>query len=306
MSRPMLRAALLSGLVMVAAFAQVAVAQERMLEIQHALGTTRLEVPPQRVVAFDLGVLDSLERLGVDVVGVPKASLPAYLSRYLDARYTSVGSLTEPDFERIEVLRPDVIFISGRQSSHYAELSRLAPTIYMGIDTADYLASFESNMRLLGRVFGKQEQVEAELGRIRQSIERVRARAHGKTALVVLVTAGRLSAFGPGSRYGFVYDVLGLEPANDDIQVSTHGQPISFEFLLQEDPDYLLVIDRDAVVAGGGAQPARQVIENELVRHTRAYREGQIVYLDPSYWYLSGGGLDSFARMIADVAAVLR
>ena len=306
MSRPMLRAALLSGLVMVAAFAQVAVAQERMLEIQHALGTTRLEVPPQRVVAFDLGVLDSLERLGVDVVGVPKASLPAYLSRYLDARYTSVGSLTEPDFERIEVLRPDVIFISGRQSSHYAELSKLAPTVYMGVDTAHYLDSFEANMRLIGRIFGKQEQVEAELARIRASIERVRAQTQGKTALVVLVTAGRLSAFGPGSRYGFVYDVLGLEPANDDIQVSTHGQPISFEFLLQEDPDYLLVIDRDAVVAGGGAQPARQVIENELVRHTRAYREGQIVYLDPSYWYLSGGGLDSFARMIADVAAVLR
>lgn len=306
MSRRRLRAALWAGLAMVVALAQVAVAQERQLEIQHALGTTRLKVPPQRVVVFDLGVLDSLHRLGTDVVGVPKASLPAYLSRYLDPRYASVGSLTEPDFERIEMLQPDVIFISGRQSSHYAELSKLAPIVYMGVDTADYLRSFESNMRLLGRIFDKQEQVDAELSRIRQSIEHVKARARGKTALVVLVTGGRVNAFGPGSRYGFVYDVMGLEPANDDIQASTHGQPVSFEFLLQEDPEYLFVIDRDAVVAGGGAAPARQVIENELVRRTRAYREGHIVYLDPSYWYLSGGGLDSFARMIADVAAALR
>ena len=306
MPRPFSRAALVAALALAIAATSAVAAQAQVMEIRHALGSTRLQARPQRIVVFDLGVLDSLERLGIDVIGLPKASLPPYLSRYLDARYASVGSLTEPDFERIEALRPDVIFISSRQSAHYAELSKLAPTIYMGLDTANYLDSFESNMRLLGRIFGKQDAVEAELARIRQSINDVRARARGKTALVVLVTAGRLSAFGPGSRYGFVYDVLGFEPVSREIQVSTHGQPISFEFVVQKDPDYLFVIDRDAVVASGGAQPARQVVENALIRQTRAYREGHIVYLDPSYWYLSGGGLVSFSKMIDDIAAALR
>lgn len=38
---------------------------------------------------------------------------------------------------------------------------------------------------------------------------------------------------------------------------------------------------------------------------TRAYRNGHIVYLEPSYWYLSGGGLQSLAMMIADIEQAL-
>lgn len=277
------------------------------MEVNHALGTARVPVPPGRIVVFDMGVLDSLQRLGVEVSGVPKGFLPAYLAEYEDAAYASVGSLTEPDFEQVAALDPGVIFISARLASHYAELSRLGPTIYLGVDTADYLGSFERNMRLLGRLFGKESAVEAELARIRSAIQRIREQASGESALVVLVTGGAVSAFGPGSRYGFIYDVFGFRPVSDRIEASTHGQRISFEFILAGDPDYLFVIDRDAAVAsGGGARPARQVIENELVRHTKAYRNGHIVYLDPDTWYLSGGGLESFARMIADVEEALR
>ncbi len=72
------------------------------------------------------------------------------------------------------------------------------------------------------------------------------------------------------------------------------------------DPDYLFVIDRDAVVSGGAGQTARQVVENALVQLTRAYKNGNIVYLEPSYWYLSGGGLQSLTMMIDDVEQALQ
>src|SRR5690606_28748128 len=137
------------------------------------------------------------------------------------------------------------------------------------------------------------------------SIERVRNLAEGKTALLLLVTGGRASTYGPGSRYGVLYDVLGLTPVDDNIVASTHGQTISWEFVLVKDPDHIFVIDRDAVVSSGSGQPAKQVVENALVRQTRAFREGRITYLDPGIWYLSGGGLTSFARMISDVEAAI-
>ena len=40
------------------------------------------------------------------------------LSKYEDAKYANVGSLKEPDFEAIHALKPDVIFISGRQADY--------------------------------------------------------------------------------------------------------------------------------------------------------------------------------------------
>lgn len=274
-------------------------------EIVHELGITNVKANPERVVVFDYGVLDSLDKLGIDVVGLPKSSVPSYLSKYRDAKYANVGTLQEPDFEAINALKPDLIIISGRTSAHYEQLSRLAPTVYMGLDFGDYIASVQANLRTLGRIFGVEDAVEAELARIQEALERVQSLSTDKRALVLLVTGGRANAYGPGSRYGFIYDELGLSAVDETIVAATHGQVISWEYVLVHDPDFLFVIDRDAVVSGGGGQTARQVVENQLVRFTKAYAQGNIVYLEPSYWYLSGGGLRSLEMMIDDIEQAL-
>lgn len=275
------------------------------VQIVHELGTTTVAANPQRVVVFDYGVLDSLDKLGIDVVGLPQADIPSYLSKFNDAKYANVGTLQEPDYEAINALTPDLIIISGRQSAHYDELSRLAPTVYMGIDNDDYVASMQHNMRSIGRIFSAEDEVETELAAMQQAIEKVRSLAADQNALILLVTGGRANAYGPGSRYGFIHNELGLEPATRAIVESTHGQVISWEFVLVHDPDFLFVVDRDAVVSGGSAQAAQQIVENELVRLTTAYARGNIVYLDPSYWYLSGGGFTSFAMMVDDIEQAL-
>lgn len=59
------------------------------------------------------------------------------------------------------------------------------------------------------------------------------------------------------------------------------------------------MVDRGAAV--GGQSSAKQTVENELVKKTNAYKNGNIVYLDPNYWYLSGGGLISVAEMVKEV-----
>src|SRR5690606_10782896 len=266
-------------------------AHAQTIEVHHQLGTAAVPVHPQRVVVFDFGVLDSLDLLGIDVVGLPKSNIPAYLAKYGDDKYVNVGTLKEPDYEAVNALKPDLIIISSRTAAHYDELAKLAPTIYIGPDFADYLGSVKKDMRTLGRIFGVEDQVEAELAKIDAAVARVRSLSQGKSALILLITGGRASAYGPGSRYGFIHDEFGVTPVDDTIVSSTHGQSISWEYVVGRDPDYLFVIDRDAVVAGGAGQTARQVVENELVMLTRAYRNGHIVYLEPSYWYLSGGGL---------------
>lgn len=71
---------------------------------------------------------------------------------------------------------------------------------------------------------------------------------------------------------------------------------------MKKDPDYLYVIDRGAVVTTGeGTSSAEQVLDNDLIKDTKAAKEGNIVYLDPNYWYLSGGGLVSITEMVKEI-----
>src|SRR5690606_10888889 len=50
------------------------------LEIEHQLGTTIVSKNPERVVAFDLGIVDSLDKMGVKLAAIPKSNIPPYLS----------------------------------------------------------------------------------------------------------------------------------------------------------------------------------------------------------------------------------
>lgn len=273
------------------------------LTISHELGETKVPANPKKVVVFDFGVLDSMDKLGIEVTAVPQANIPPYLSKYNDAKYENVGSLKEPDFEKIHKLKPDLIIISGRQRDAYKELNEIAPTVYMGVDTAKYMDSFKENMNKLGQIFGKEAEVKKELEEIDKQIAALneKVKANGKNALIILANEGKISAYGPGSRFGILHDVLGFTAVDPGIEVSTHGKDISNEYIVEKNPDYLFVVDRGAVVTTGENKPAKQTVENELVKTTNAYKDGNIVYLDANYWYLSGGGFVSVSEMVKEV-----
>ncbi|WP_041094709.1 siderophore ABC transporter substrate-binding protein [Bacillus badius] len=276
--------------------------------VKHELGETKVEKNPEKVVVFDFGSLDTLDKLGVEVTGLPKENIPKYLSKYEEDKYENTGSLKEPDFEKVNALSPDLIIISGRQAELYDQFAEIAPTIYLGVDPADYMNSFKNNATTIGEIFGKEEEVKTELAKVEEEIGQLKEQAskEDKKALVVLANDGKVSAYGPGSRFGLIHDVFGVKPADENIEVSSHGQSISFEYIVEKNPDYLFVVDRGAVVAEGGGSSAKQVIENDLVKNTNAYKNDNIVYLDPGYWYLSGGGLQSVSEMVKEVQAGLK
>ncbi|HZG88403.1 siderophore ABC transporter substrate-binding protein [Paenibacillus sp.] len=274
------------------------------ITVTHQLGETVVPVNPAKVIVFDWGTLDTLDKLGVPVAGVPQSgSVPKYLEKYAGSDYANVGSLQEPDFEKIAEIDPDLILISGRQNAHYEELSKLAPTVFVGVDSKNYMESFKSNVTTLGQIFGKEDEVAAELTAVEKRIAELNAAvtASGKNALIVLTNEGNLSAYGTGSRFGIIHDVFGFAPVDPNIEVSTHGMSVTFEYIVEKNPDYLFVVDRNAVVAAEGAAPASALMENELVKNTKAYQDGNIIYLDPSFWYVSGGGLVSVPEMVKEV-----
>lgn len=272
-----------------------------VITVEHELDTTDVTVNPEKVVVFDFGTLDSLDKLGIEVTGVPQGNIPSYLDKYESDSYENVGSLKEPDFEKISEIDPDLIIISGRQSSMYDELSKLGPTIYLGVDTERYMDSFKENLEVIAEVFDKEDEVNTAWESIKSDIDELheKAEASGKNGLIILANDDKISAYGPNSRFGIIHDVFGVAAVDENIEASTHGNNVTFEYVAKNDPDILYVIDRGAVV--GGESSAKIVVENKLMENTKSYQNDQIIYLDPNYWYLSGGGLKSVSEMVKDI-----
>jgi iron complex transport system substrate-binding protein len=275
------------------------------LTIQHSQGETSVPSKPAKVLSFDLASLDTLTALGIDVAGVPSGPKPDYLSKYAGKDFPTIGSLFEPDFEAVNAAEPDLIIVAGRSRAKYAELAKIAPTIDLTVASDAYLAGAEENVRTLGKIFGKEAEANALIGKLQSSAAAVKEKASkAGTALLVLTTGGKISTFGAGSRFGVLFADYGIKPADETIKVGMHGQPASFEYILGKDPDWLFVIDRDAAIGRGGAAAAK-LLDNEIIRRTKAWKQGHVVYLDPVSWYIVGDGITSLQKTVDELSAAL-
>lgn len=281
-------------------------AESSEITIEHELGSAVLAKNPKKVLVFDYGLLDIMENLGVEVTGLPKATIPSFLEKYKDEKYTDVGTLKEPDFEKVFELEPDVIFISSRTAAAYEELNKIAPTIYLPVDNADYMASVEHNAEVIGKLFDKTEEASKILATLTDRVAGIKTKveAKGENALAILANDGTLSAYGAVSRFGILHNALGFKQSDEKIEESTHGQTVTYEYILEKNPDNLFVIDRNQVV--GGETNAVSTLENDIVKETNAYKNSKIVYLNPEVWYITSGGFTGTGMMLDEVEASLK
>ncbi|MGX5656751.1 siderophore ABC transporter substrate-binding protein [Geodermatophilus nigrescens] len=275
---------------------------------------TSVEVPvdPQRIVVFDMAALDTIGALGGEIAGAPLDSVPDYLRDHLADDAFDAGTLFEADLVEIESQQPDLIVIGGRSSALYEDLSEIAPTVDLSM-RGTYTETLDRNATFLGEVLGAEDEAAAAVAELEAGIEEARAAtADAGTGLGLMVSGGELSAMAPagegsdarGARGGLIYDAFGVQPVVDDLQAATHGEPVSFEFLLETDPDHLWVVDRDAATGEEGAQAAAAVLDNDVVARTTAARQDQVHYLDPVAWYVVFGGIDTTRIMIDDVLQI--
>ncbi len=285
-------------------------AESETVTLTHSMGTTEVPYEPQKIAALDLAALDILDGLGLGekVAGIPKKSSVSYLASYIDnSGIVNLGSVKEVDMEALNSMEPDLIIIGGRLASEYERLSKIAPTILVEIDhESGYLDSSRKNVENIASLYGKAEEAEQIFADFEARIEALRAAAEGKTSITGLVTSGSMSTLGNGSRCSLITNEAGFENAAADVNAA-HGDAASFELLLDKDPDYIFVLDRDTAINSEGAKTAKEVMDNEIVYKTSAYRNGRIVYLTPDVWYLSEGGIRATDTMIRDLeAGILR
>lgn len=272
-----------------------------------------LEVPydPERIAILDMACLDIIDSLGVGdrVVGSASTSLD-YLQDYVtDENIENLGTIKEADMEAVMACEPDVIFIGGRLSSSYDTLSEIAPVVYLSTDTEiGVVESVRKNASIIAAMFGLEDQVDELMVDFDERIETLAAFAEGKTAIVGMCTSGSFNVLGNDGRCSMIGREIGFENVGVDANVdtSTHGNEASFEYVVEKNPDYIFVMDRDAAIGTDGAQLAQDIMENELVQGTDAYKNGQLVYLEhPAVWYTAEGGVQALDLMLQDLETTL-
>lgn len=289
---------LIRMIAMLAAFALPALASAETIEIQTAQGMVRVQAKPSRVAVFDMAALDTLDLLGVKAAGVPdRVFLPELKSAAAGGEV--VGTLFEPNLEALSALDPDLIILGGRSSPKAKFTSRIAPTIDMTIDGQELVRDAEARLQAYGRLFGREQTAEQEKQKFNAAIVAARDAAKGKgRALIVMTNGPKISAFGLGSRFGWIHSTLQIEPAVTTMAPSIHGEAVSFEFVRKADPDWLIVVDR-AMAIGAGDNQARATLDNELVRDTKAWKSGRVIYLPSADLYIAGGGIQAMTRVLA-------
>lgn len=276
------------------------------IKITHSMGTTLLPEVPKRVVVLGMDSLDVLDAIGVEPVGVVKAPMPSYLKKYQADKYQAVGSLFEPNFEAIYTLKPDLIIVSNRSARAFEELSKIAPSIMFVADPKQFWQSTTAAWSMLGKVFNKQEKVETYIKEQSAQIDKIKAynQARKTDALVVMKNGGNLTTFGGQSRFSAIFDLFGFTASADNDSSYQHGDLISYEYIVKANPQYMLVLDRDAAI-GRPAQSAQEAFNNPLINKLDVYKQGHIHYLNSAAWYISASGIQATQIMIDDIKAAL-
>ncbi|MEZ9408267.1 siderophore ABC transporter substrate-binding protein [Vibrio lentus] len=300
---------LLSGLAIVLASSLMMTAQAETVTIEHVKGTAQFDEVPQRVVVLGFGSLDVLDKIGVAPVGAPHSLMPDYLTSYKETT-ANTGSLSEPDFEAIYMLKPDVIIAENRMLKVYDKLAQIAPTIMFSIEGDKYWADAQQNWRALGQLFDKQAEVEAIITETQDSIAAVNDKVtSGETTAMMLMNNGNnIAMFNKGSRFSIIFDDFGYVESKSATVApikGTHGNLISFEYIADAKPEVLYVLDREKAI-GKSEGRAQQLFDNPLVAATPAAQQGNIVYLDSSAWYLVGGGVTAIHRMLGDIERTIQ
>lgn len=277
------------------------------ITVKHMLGSTVVDYLPQRVAVLDMNEADFLDQLNIPILGMPKDYVPHFLEKYKsDKQIQDLGAIVQPNMERIYALKPDLILMTPLHVNHYQELSKIAPTIHYDINFNDsesnHINLVKDHLMTLGQIFNKEDLAREKALELDAEVKQVQSVTANRPekALVVLHNNGAFSNFGIQSRYGFVFNAFGVKPASKAKDTSLHGQPISSEFIKQADPDILYIVDRTAVMERRSTINAATV-ENPLLRQTKAWKNGRVIFVDADAWYTTAASPTSLKIVMNDV-----
>ncbi|WP_174703731.1 ABC transporter substrate-binding protein [Paenibacillus bovis] len=200
----------------------------------------------------------------------------------------SIGEKTEPNFETILSLKPDVILGTTKFDAPVVEqLNKIAPTIQV----SHISDNWQDNLKLMGELTGKSKEAQTAITTYQQDVATAKAelkdKMKDKTVLAVRIRQGSVCVY-PSNVFvnAALYEDVGLN-VPDIIQQTKAQQEISIEQFAQINPDYLFIqFSTDENPDTPGA--LEDLKKNPILSKTKAFQEGHVYVnvIDP----LSEGG----------------
>ncbi|MFD2830805.1 siderophore ABC transporter substrate-binding protein [Corticicoccus populi] len=289
------------------------------VEIEDAHGTVEVPVNPESVVALDNRTFETLDDWGVELTAAAVSLMPSGLSYLDNDSIEDIGNHREPNLEAIAAANPDLVIVGQRFSGYYEDIKELVPEaavidLNVNVDeTAEtpgenLVNGLKDNTTKLGQIFEKEAEAEQLNADFDQAVEDATAAYNGSdTVMSVIVSGGEIGFSAPhnGRVWGPMYEIFGWEPSLE-VEGSTEdhqGDDISVEAIADSNPDWIMVLDRDADM-DEESTPAQDVIENSpALQNTTAVSEGQVIYA-PADTYLNES-IQTYIELFGDISNTL-
>lgn len=285
------------------------------VEIEDNNGTQEISLPPTSVVATDNRTFETLSDWGVELTAAPLDLVPESIAYSGNEDIVNLGMHREPDLEAVVAVEPDLIINGQRFDQYYDDFADLAPDAsIVSLDPRDgepFDDELKRQVTTLAQIFDKEDEAQTLADDLDAATERVTgAYDSSETVMAVNTSGGEIGFIAPevGRAIGPLYPVLGLTPAlevegaSDDHQ----GDDISVESIAESNPDWILVMDRDAAISADDPDfhPANEILEgSEALANVTAVQKGQIVYM-PADTY-ENEGIQTYTEFLNEFADAL-
>lgn len=254
--------------------------------VEHAAGESQVPENPERVVVLDTAELDSAMTLGVTPVGAVEAVEGMGFPDYLEGteEIETVGTIEEPNLEKIATLEPDLILSSNlRHEQIYDQLSEIAPTVFTETTGSPWRENFEKHAEALDRE-QEAEQVaadyESRLEEFKNTVEEPRP-----TVSIVRFVPGDTRIYQKDSFIGTLLEDAGLprpEPQDEDEFAMLN---VSEEAIPQMAGDVIFT-----TVYGNADETARDdITSSPLWQELDAVQQGRVYEVSDDTWMLGIG-----------------
>lgn len=270
------------------------------VEITDNNGSLTIATPPKSVVATDNRTFETLAAWGVKLAAAPKQLMPESVSYVKDSSIVDLGMHREPKLEALVALEPDLIVNGQRFTQFHDDFVRLVPDAkIVSLDPREgkpFDAELKRQVTVLGEIFGKQAEATKVTAEFDAAIARVKAAYRsGEKVMAVTTSGGDIGYIAPGvgRTLGPVFTIFDFTPALEvaDASDDHQGDDISVEAIAKSNPDWILVMDRDAAISADDPafKPANEILEKSAaLKNVTAVTKGQIVYM-PADTYLNEG-----------------
>lgn len=267
------------------------------VEVTDIHGKVTVPVEPKVVVSLDNRTFETLNDWGIKLAAAPKDVMNPDSPYVKDDSVKNIGNHREPKLEEIAAVQPDLVIVGQRFAKYYGEIKKLVPNAAVvdlsfqlskepGKSGESLVKGLKDSTIALGQIFNKNDEAKKLVDSFDQAIEKAKKAYNGKdTVMAVVVSGGEIGFSAPysGRVWGPMYDIFGWVSALkiDNASSDHKGDNISVEAIAQSNPDWMMVLDRDAATSSkkkGKYVPAMDVIHNApALQNTKAVKENHIV-----------------------------